>query len=80
MAVNIAVSTATPGAALSVSGNSPNIALTVGGTLSGTSDHRKLAHRDAPGQHPIEAVTGLAEALPGALSNIDIEAIINSFV
>jgi len=54
--------------------------LTVGGTLSGTSDHRKLAHRDAPGQHPIEAVTGLAEALPGALSNIDIEAIINSFV
>lgn len=27
----------------------------------GTSDHRALSHRDAEGQHPIEAITGLEE-------------------
>lgn len=78
MAVNIVVSTATPGAALSVGGNSPNIALTVGGTLSGTSDHRKLTHRDAPEQHPIAAITGLPDKLPDVLTNMDILDILNA--
>ena len=69
MAVNITVSTATQGAAL-----------TVAGSVSGTSDHRKLAHRDAADQHPIGAITGLESELPDALTNIDIESIVNSFV
>lgn len=34
----------------------------VGGT-GGTSDHRALFHRDAEGQHPIEAITGLSDRL-----------------
>lgn len=29
----------------------------------GSTDHRQLLHRDAEKQHPIEAITGLAEAL-----------------
>lgn len=32
-----------------------------GGGQGGTSDHRALSHRDAEGQHPIEAITGLEE-------------------
>lgn len=27
----------------------------------GTLDHRTLSHRDAEGQHPVEAITGLEE-------------------
>lgn len=29
----------------------------------GTTDHRALDYRDSPGQHPIEAITGLKEAV-----------------
>ena len=34
-----------------------------GGGEGGTSDHRSLTGRDAGNQHPIAAITGLAEAL-----------------
>lgn len=34
-----------------------------GSGSGGVSDHRELAGRDAPGQHPVEAITGLADAL-----------------
>ena len=34
-----------------------------GGGEGGTSDHRLLTHRDAEGQHPIEAIEGLKAAL-----------------
>lgn len=45
---------------------------------SGTSDHRELEYRDAEGQHPIAAITGLDSALSkrvkedDALSVVDI--------
>ena len=29
----------------------------------GVTDHRQLTHRDAEGQHPMEAIEGLKEAL-----------------
>lgn len=29
----------------------------------GVTDHRRLTHRDAEGQHPVEAIEGLAEEL-----------------
>ena len=35
------------------------------GGSGGTSDHSKLINRDAAGQHPMSAVTGLVEALDG---------------
>lgn len=35
------------------------------GGSGGTSDHSKLINRDAAGQHPMSAVTGLVEALEG---------------
>lgn len=54
MSVRISVSTAAPTVNLSVG--------TSGGS-GGTSDHRALLHRDAEDQHPIGAITGLAEAL-----------------
>ncbi len=47
-----------------------------------TSDHRDLTHRDAAGQHPIEAITNLETELGNrvvsgnALTNEDIEKII----
>lgn len=34
-----------------------------GGGEGGTADHRRLSHRDAAEQHPIEAISGLKEAL-----------------
>ena len=34
-----------------------------GGGEGGTPDHRALSHRDAEGQHPIEAITGLSDRL-----------------
>lgn len=36
-------------------------AVPVQGGEGGTSDHRALSHRDAEGQHPVEAITGLEE-------------------
>jgi hypothetical protein len=54
MSVRISVSTAAP--TVNLSGG------TSGGS-GGTSDHRALLHRDAEDQHPIGAITGLAEAL-----------------
>ena len=46
------------------------LGLWAGGTLltavhiaDGTDDHRLLSHRDAEGQHPIEAISGLAQEL-----------------
>lgn len=36
-------------------------AVPVQGGEGGISDHRALSHRDAEGQHPIEAITGLEE-------------------
>lgn len=44
------------------------------------ADHRQLEHRDAPDQHPIEAVTGLSGELEGKqptltfATNADIDA------
>ncbi len=34
-----------------------------GGGGGGVTDHRQLTHRDAEGQHPMEAIEGLAEEL-----------------
>lgn len=34
-----------------------------GGGEGGTADHRELTHRDAEGQHPIDAISGLRAAL-----------------
>lgn len=46
------------------------------------NDHARLANRDAPDAHPMEAITGLPGALDGklsaacALSNLEIEALL----
>jgi len=53
-----------------------------------TNDHDALINRDKEDQHPIEAITGLQRKLADveesadiqALSNEDIEEIINQFV
>lgn len=44
------------------------LALTGGkiGEYTGTTDHRGLTHRDAPDQHPMDAITGLGGALDDA--------------
>ena len=45
------------------------------------ADHRQLGHRDAPDQHPIQAITALTDELAGKqdtlkyASNADIDAI-----
>ncbi len=38
----------------------------------GTTDHRKLAGREAPDQHPIQAITGLEEELAAQLTAEDV--------
>lgn len=47
-----------------------------------TSDHRELNYRDAPGQHPISAISYLSQELDQkpstAISNTDIQNILNS--
>ena len=51
-----------------------------------TNDHNDLKNRDAPDQHPISSITGLQEQIDSklgkesieALSNLEIEEIINS--
>lgn len=45
------------------SDNTLTISSTGGG--GGTSDHRQLSNRDAANQHPISAISGLADALSG---------------
>jgi hypothetical protein len=48
------------------------------------TDHAKLTGRDAPDQHPINAITGLEGTLggklngDGALTNFELEAILQS--
>ena len=42
-----------------------HIDITLPGGGSGTSDHSKLSNRDAVGQHPMSAITGLVDALAG---------------
>lgn len=52
------------------------------GPSGGTTDHRELSHRDAEGQHPIEAISGLEEEIKRipapveALTNQELEAIL----
>lgn len=54
----------------------------------GVSDHSQLQNRDKPEQHPISAITELERVLSQkldpddceALTNSDIEALINNFV
>ena len=41
-----------------------------GSNLS-TRDHNKLINRDLPDQHPIDAITGLREALDNVVNNIE---------
>lgn len=41
------------------------VAQSGGGGTGGTSDHTKLQNRDAAGQHPMSAITGLTDALAG---------------
>mgnify|MGYP000625686061 CR=1 FL=1 len=48
----------------------------LGQSSGGTSDHRFLLHRDADDQHPMSAVTGLADALK--LIPAPVEPITNS--
>ena len=45
-----------------------------GGSGSGTMYHDQLEHLDWPNQHPIEAITGLQEALNGKLATSAISA------
>ncbi len=40
-----------------------------GGGEGGATDHRALAHRDAEGQHPIGAITGLKQELSKRISS-----------
>lgn len=40
-------------------------------TETGTNDHTQLANRDLPDQHPIDAITGLREALDNVVNNIE---------
>lgn len=40
----------------------------------GDKDHRNLTHRDAPEQHPIEAIAGLVEALASKVSSDSVKA------
>lgn len=49
---------------------------------TGVSDHRQLTHRDAEGQHPINSISGLSEALDRIgdpiepLTNLDLEELL----
>ena len=64
--------------------NANMVATMTGGGISiiGESDHTKLKNRDAPDQHPMEAITNLSARLEeidgsvGALTNSDIDAIL----
>lgn len=40
-------------------------------TETGTKDHTQLINRDLPDQHPIDAITGLREALDNVVNNIE---------
>lgn len=40
-------------------------------TETGTKDHTQLVNRDIPDQHPIDAITGLREALDNVVNNIE---------
>lgn len=40
-------------------------------TETGTNDHTQLVNRDLPDQHPIDAITGLREALDNVVNNIE---------
>lgn len=42
---------------------------------TGTFKHDELIHRDYPDQHPIEAITGLSNALSGKLDPSDLSII-----
>jgi len=52
------------------------------GSGGGTTDHRRLTHRDAAEQHPVQAISGLAEELERipkpveALTNTELEALL----
>jgi len=46
-----------------------------GSGSGGVADHRELAGRDAAGQHPMSAVTGLEDALAGKVGVDDLEEI-----
>lgn len=73
---------------ISVEFNEPNsfgTDLGLGSVIAvGSNDHAKLKNRDAEDQHPIKAITKLQEALDAtpneALSNQDIEEILNLFI
>lgn len=51
-----------------------------------TADHSKLANRDKPDQHPIEAITDLEEKLeeasadPNTMTNLEIEQLWNQIM
>lgn len=60
---------------------------TLGGKMNvpktfGTTDHRQLSGRDAPDQHPVEAIIGLRveldEKISGFLTNMEIQKILDS--
>ena len=40
-------------------------------TETGTKDHNQLVNRDLADQHPIDAITGLREALDNVVNNIE---------
>lgn len=65
MSIRLSVSTAAPTVGLVVNAATPRVNMSVGagGGNGGTLDHRQLIHRDAAEQHPIEAISGLEEAL-----------------
>lgn len=48
-----------------------------GGGEGGTADHRALSHRDAEGQHPIEAITNLGRELSRRISSDDALSIVD---
>lgn len=67
-----------------MSGDKPlsSVDIAGGGGGDGTTDHRRLSHRDAEEQHPIESITGLGaelDRIPApveALTNSELEALL----
>ena len=60
--------------------NVQTLAALLGGSGGGggTTDHAQLTNRDAAGQHPISAVTGLAEALTAIQEPVDLSGYVTT--
>lgn len=61
-----------------LSGDYPlsSVILPTGGGEGGVSDHRQLAGRDAANQHPMDAISGLSEAIPRPMTAEELRKIL----